>query len=275
MSCSDKLKQEFLALGHMQSANMFCVARVHFYNILVTLCDEKYCIFSNTLRPRISRAPHFLRSKNIKNLKKREFYEEFRFFFSSNISAHNEQFLNLNALFFVFLPQLQLLLSRFWCPATWKWYALTSRLCCCIIFKLCFVKSKLCEIRLKIIYRYSSLLLSSSSELAWLGSLSHRLVILHAIELVGDATLLKTLLNQSGRNACPCFSNPLTKLLNIWSLEFPIGVNSCSPAAIHRVYCSLSAASNGINTKAQMLVCPPPPPTSWCKWMRMTLFFCE
>jgi hypothetical protein len=70
--------------------------------------------------------------------------------FFSSISAHNKQFLNLNTLFFVFPLQLQLLLSRFWCPATRKWYMLTSWLCYCIIFKFYFVKSKLCKIRLKI-----------------------------------------------------------------------------------------------------------------------------
>jgi hypothetical protein len=92
--------------------------------------------------------------------------------FFSNMSAHNKQFLNLNALFFVFTPQLQPLLFRFWCPETRKCLGYVI-----IIFKLYFVKSKLREIRLKITYRYSSLLLSSSSsstELAWTGSLSHR-----------------------------------------------------------------------------------------------------
>jgi hypothetical protein len=48
--------------------------------------------------------------------------------FFSNISAHNKQFLNLNMLFFIFLPQLQPLLSRFWCPATRKWYVLAMLL---------------------------------------------------------------------------------------------------------------------------------------------------
>jgi hypothetical protein len=117
----------------------------------------------------------FLRSKNLKFFKNMNFMNNLSFFW--NISAHNKQFLNLNALFFIFPPHLQPLLSRFWCPATRKWYVLTSWLCYCIIFKLYFVKSKLYAIRLKITYRYSSLLLSSSSlstELEWSGSLSHR-----------------------------------------------------------------------------------------------------
>jgi hypothetical protein len=131
--------------------------------------------FSNTLRPQIRCAPHFLSSKNLIIFKNVNFMKNLSFF--SNISAHNKQFLNLNVLFFVFLPQLQLLLSRLWCLATRKWYVLTSWLRYCIMFKLYFVKSKLCEIRLKTTYRYSSLLLSSSlssTELAWSGSLSHR-----------------------------------------------------------------------------------------------------
>jgi hypothetical protein len=68
-----------------------------------------YRIFLNTPCPRISQAPHFLRSKNLKIVKNLNSMKNLIFF--SNMSADNKQFLNLDTLFFVFLPQLQPLLS--------------------------------------------------------------------------------------------------------------------------------------------------------------------
>jgi hypothetical protein len=114
---------------------------MHFYfkckNVVFKCVETKYyCIFLNTPCPRISCAPHFLRRKNLKIFKNVNFTKNLIFF--SNICAHNTQFLNLNTLFFVFPLQLQPLLSRFWCLATRKWYALMSQLCYCIIFKLYF-----------------------------------------------------------------------------------------------------------------------------------------
>jgi hypothetical protein len=47
-------------------------------------------------------------------------------------------------------------------------------------------------------------------------------------------------------------------------LIFLVGMKSCSPVAIRRVYCSFSAALNGIHTKARMLVRPLTPTPHLC-----------